>query len=72
MGVAGGGLVKDILSIPLETQRITPDCVASRGVEGVWDEAVARLRQIFDAQLQAHPTATLSLTIVRSFPEPSS
>lgn len=64
--------MKDILSIPLETQRITPDCVASRGSEGAWDEAVARLRQVYAAQLKAHPTATLSLTIVRSFPEPSS
>lgn len=49
----------------LEAQNITPACRSSRGVEAAWDEAVARLRQIYDAQAEHDPSATLSLAIFR-------
>lgn len=49
----------------LEAQAVTPDCRAGRGDEGAWDEAVRRLREIYDAQVKHDPTITLSLAIYR-------
>jgi hypothetical protein len=49
----------------LEAQAITPDCRSSRGVDGAWDEAVSRLREIYDAQTEHDHGVTLSLAIFR-------
>ena len=49
----------------LEAQNITPACRAGRGDDGAWDEAVARLREIYDAQTSHNPGVTLSLAIYR-------
>jgi hypothetical protein len=49
----------------LEAQNITPTCRASRGRDGAWNEAVARLREIYDAQTVHSPEVTLSLAIYR-------
>lgn len=51
---------------PLESWRITPTCRFNRGDAGAWDEAVAQLRQVYDAQvIRFGSTATLTLTITR-------
>jgi hypothetical protein len=52
----------------METQRITPECRTNRTVDGAWDEAVRRLREIYDAQVQHDPTITLGLSISRVLP----
>ena len=50
---------------------ITPECRTSRGVDGAWDEAVARLRVEYDAILDGwknqpiQPTLNLVLTMDR-------
>jgi hypothetical protein len=50
---------------------ITPDCRRNRGVDGAWDEAVARLRAEYDAVLEGwqgspqQPTLNLVLTMDR-------
>jgi hypothetical protein len=49
----------------LEAQNISPDCRAGRGLDGAWDEAVARLREIYDAQTAHDPSLTLALAIYR-------
>ncbi len=49
----------------LEAQNITPDCRTARGADGAWDEAVRRLREIYDAQVEHDPTVTLALAIHR-------
>jgi hypothetical protein len=49
----------------LEAQNITSGCRAGRGEGGAWDEAVRRLREIYDAQVQHDPSVTLSLAIFR-------
>jgi MoaA/NifB/PqqE/SkfB family radical SAM enzyme len=51
---------------PLESWNITPTCRLNRGNDGAWDEAVAALRAVYDAQLfRFGPTATLTLSIRR-------
>ena len=53
--------------VALETQEITPTCRVNRGDDGAWDEAVQRLREVYDAQVARFgPTASLHLTISRS------
>lgn len=47
----------------LEAQAITRDCRDGRGVDGAWDEAVRRLREIYDAQTDYYPGSTLSIAI---------
>jgi hypothetical protein len=51
-----------------ETQKITPECRANRTVDGAWDEAVRRLREIYDAQVKHDPTITFGLSIGRVLP----
>lgn len=53
----------------METQQITPECRANRTAGGAWDEAVRRLREIYDAQVEHDPTITLGLTIGRVVPD---
>jgi hypothetical protein len=36
---------------PLESYTITTECRVNRGDDGAWEEAVARLRRVYDAQL---------------------
>jgi predicted metal-dependent hydrolase len=50
---------------PMEAWSITPTCIANRGHEGAWDEAVARLREIFDVQRKHNPDQTLIVMIGR-------
>lgn len=57
-------------SIPLETQSITPECRANRGLIPAWWAAVDQLREVYDAQLRAHPDATFELVFCR-VPEPA-
>lgn len=51
---------------------ITPECRRNRGVDGAWDEAVARLRAEYDAVLEGWkdhpqpPTLNLVLTMERA------
>jgi hypothetical protein len=49
----------------METQWISPACRTNRTVDGAWDEAVRRLREIYDAQVKHDPTITLGLSIGR-------
>ncbi len=44
---------RDFVSHPgqVTAAYITPDCRSGRGVDGAWDEAVARLREQYDAVL---------------------
>lgn len=50
---------------------ITPTCVTNRGRDGAWDEAVARLREEYDAVLDgwagqfSKPTLILRLEMER-------
>lgn len=53
----------------METQRITPECRANRTIDGAWDEAVRRLREIYDAQVAHDPTLTIGLSIGRIKPD---
>ena len=53
------------MALTLETQNITPTCRMNRGDDGAWEEAVRRLREIYEAQVRHDPTLTLSLTISR-------
>jgi hypothetical protein len=50
----------------LETLRITPACRRNRTVDGAWNEAVRRLREIYDAQVSHDPTLVLALSIRRT------
>lgn len=50
----------------METQRISPECRGNRSPEGAWDEAVCRLREIYDAQIAHDPTLTIGLSIGRA------
>lgn len=52
-------------SIPLETQSITPECRANRGQIPAWWAAVDQLREVYDAQVRAHPGDTFELVIRR-------
>ncbi len=54
----------------METQWISPECRANRTVDGAWDEAVRRLREIYDAQVRHDPTITLGITIGRATTRP--
>lgn len=59
------------MSAVMEAQNISPECRAGRGEDGAWDEAVSRLREIYDAQVAHDPSVTLSLAIFRGrFDEP--
>lgn len=49
----------------LEFAAITADCRTNRGDDGAWDEAVARLREVYDAQLARHRAATFTIAIRR-------
>ena len=49
----------------MELQRITPNCRATRTADGAWNEAVRRLREIYDAQVNHDPSITLGLSINR-------
>jgi len=48
----------------LESWSITPEC-RERGIDVAWEDAVSRLREVYDAQLQRHggEPITLSLAI---------
>lgn len=59
--IDGGGTRPSIL----EAQNITPDCRSGRGLDGAWDEAVSRLREIYDIQVEHDPGVTLALAIHR-------
>lgn len=52
----------------METQQITPTCRANRTIDGAWDEAVRRLREIYDAQVAHDPDVILGLSIGRVLP----
>ena len=54
------------MPLTLETQNITTTCRYNRGDSGAWDEAVRRLREVYDAQVARYPDCTLSLSIARS------
>ena len=54
------------MAVDLERAEITPDCRANRTDDGAWEEAVARLRQVYDAQRVRRPEATITLTIGRA------
>lgn len=47
----------------METQNITPECRKNRGVDPAWDEAVRRLKEIYDIQIDFDPTQTITLSI---------
>ena len=51
--------------VPLESAEITPTCVENRGEDGAWEEAVARLREVYLAQRARKPDRALTLTISR-------
>lgn len=57
--------------IVLSTQAITPLCRENRTVDGAWEEAVRRLREVYDVQLRRFEEegrpVTLTLGIARSF-----
>jgi hypothetical protein len=48
---------------------ITPECRAARTTDGAWDEAVARLRGVYDARLARFPDCTITLWIAVDEPE---
>lgn len=53
--------------ITLESWRITPDC-RQRGVDVAWDDAIGRLRRVYDAQLArfgSDSDITLTVSIAR-------
>jgi hypothetical protein len=51
---------------------ITPECRAGRGVDGAWDEAVARLRSEYDAVLAgwSDHDDEVTLNLVLTFERP--
>jgi hypothetical protein len=55
----------------MEVQHISPECRAGRTVDGAWDEAVRRLREIYDAQVQHDPTLTIAVAISRAASRPA-
>jgi len=50
----------------MESAHITPTCRTNRGDAEAWDEAVRRLREIYDAQIEHDPSVVISLAIHRS------
>ena|SRR5690349_5667788 len=60
--------VRSVTAGLMESQAITPTCRDSRTDGGAWDEAVRRLREIYDAQIAHDPDLTLSLSISRVTP----
>lgn len=48
---------------------ITTVCRENRTTDGAWDEAVARMREVYDAQLARFPDCTITLWIARDDPE---
>jgi hypothetical protein len=52
----------------LQSWAISPECRINRTDDGAWDEAVARLRQVYDAQLARYGMGTFTLSISRSLP----
>ena len=55
-----------------EVQHITLACRTNRTKDGAWDEAVRRLREIYDAQVDHDPGVTVVLTIARGETVPMS
>jgi hypothetical protein len=49
-------------SLKLESWRITPEC-RTRGVDVAWDDAVGRLRQVYNAQLARFDGEPITLTV---------
>lgn len=50
------------IGVELESWRITPEC-RERGVDVAWEDAIARLRQVYDVQLARFPDAAITLTV---------
>ncbi len=48
---------------------ITPACREARTTDGAWDEAVARLREVYDARLSRFADCTITLWIAVDEPE---
>lgn len=46
----------------LESWKITPAC-RNRGVDVAWEDAVSRLRQVYDAQLERFDGQPITLTV---------
>lgn len=61
----------EVSSFQVTAAFITPECRENRGIEGAWDEAVARLRAEYDAIVEGwknerrQPTLNLVLTMDR-------
>lgn len=52
-------------ALTLEAQSISLTCRNNRTMAGAWDEAVRRLREVYDAQVQHDPGVTMVLFIAR-------
>lgn len=48
---------------------ITPTCRKNRTTDGAWDEAVDRMREVYDAQLARFPDCTITLWVAIDEPE---
>lgn len=55
-------------STPLEVQHITAECRASKNLYPAWYEAVTQLLEVYYAQVERNPGATISLAVYRTQP----
>jgi hypothetical protein len=52
--------------VPLEVQHITAECRTNKNLYPAWFEAVSELLQVYYAQVERDPDATISLAIYRT------
>lgn len=55
---------------PLEVQHITAECRTNRSLYPAWYAAVSELYEVYSAQVERYPDATISLAVYRTDPEP--